>query len=35
MKAVQAHLSPISCPFWIRVGARVKARGWVGATPVP
>ena len=40
---MQPRLSPISGPFWVRVGVRVRvgvgvrvrARGWVGSTPVP
>ena len=40
-KAAQSRFSPISGPFWVRVGvrvrvrARVRVRGWVGSTPVP
>ena len=42
-KLAQPRFSPISGPFWVRVGIRVRvrvgvgvrARGWVGSTPVP
>ena len=38
-KAAQPRFSPISRPFWVRVGVRVRvrarARRWVGTTPVP
>ena len=38
-KAAQPRFSPISGPFWVRVGVRVRVgarvRGWVGSAPVP
>ena len=42
-KAAQPGYSPISRPFWVRIGVRVRVRvrarardrGWVGSTPVP
>ena len=42
-KAAQPRFSPISGPFWVRVGVgirvragvRARVRGWVESTPVP
>ena len=38
-KSIAAHplFWPVSGPFWVRVGVRVRVRvsGWVGSTSVP